>query len=104
MGPSTPCRSLEGGTSFCNHVRGVLVTQSCPAVCHPMDYSPLGSPVHGILQARVLENFLLQGIFPTQGSNLGLLHCRQIPYHPSHLGSRDVRTDGWSPSFPCISV
>ena len=24
---------------------------------------------------------LLQGIFPTQGSNLGLLHCRQTPYH-----------------------
>ena len=26
---------------------------------------------------------LLQGIFPTQGSNLGLLHCRQILYHPA---------------------
>ena len=26
---------------------------------------------------------LLQGIFPTQGSNLGLLHCRQILYHLS---------------------
>ena len=30
---------------------------------------------------------LLQGIFPTQGSNLGLLHCRQILYHLSHQGS-----------------
>ena len=30
---------------------------------------------------------LLQGIFPTQGSNLGLLHCRQIPYHLSPQGS-----------------
>ena len=28
--------------------------------------------------------FLLQGIFPTQGSNLGLLHCRQTLYHLSH--------------------
>ena len=27
---------------------------------------------------------LLQAIFPTQGSNLGLLHCRQILYHLSH--------------------
>ena len=27
---------------------------------------------------------LLQGIFPTQGSNSGLLHCRQILYHLSH--------------------
>ena len=30
---------------------------------------------------------LLQGIFPTQGSNPGLLHCRQIIYHLSHKGS-----------------
>ena len=29
---------------------------------------------------------LLQGIFPTQGPNLGLLHCRQILYHLSHQG------------------
>ena len=30
---------------------------------------------------------LLQGIFPTQESNPGLLHCRQILYHLSHQGS-----------------
>ena len=30
--------------------------------------------------------FLLQGIFPTQGSNLGLLHCRQMLYCLSHQG------------------
>ena len=33
----------------------VLVTQSCPALCDPMDYSPPGSSDHGILQARLLE-------------------------------------------------
>ena len=33
----------------------VLVTQSCPTLCDPMDYSPPGSSVHGILQARILE-------------------------------------------------
>ena len=32
-------------------------------------------------------HFLLQGIFPTQGSNSGLPHCRQILYHVSHWGS-----------------
>ena len=32
-------------------------------------------------------HFLLQRIFPTQGSNPGLLHCRQILYHLSHLRS-----------------
>ena len=34
----------------------VLVTHSCPTLCNPMDCSPPGSSVHGILQARILEN------------------------------------------------
>ena len=33
----------------------IEVTQSCPTFCDPMDYSPRGSSLHGILQARVLE-------------------------------------------------
>ena len=33
----------------------VLVAQSCPALCNPMDYSPPGSSVHGTLQAQILE-------------------------------------------------
>ena len=32
-------------------------------------------------------HFLVQGIFPTQGSNLGLPHCRQTLYRLSHQGS-----------------
>ena len=32
-------------------------------------------------------HFLLQRIFPTQGSNLGLLHCWWVVYHLSHQGS-----------------
>ena len=44
-------RFLEG--SF--HKVKVLVTQSCPTLCNPIDCSPQGSPVHGILQARILE-------------------------------------------------
>ena len=60
----------------------VLLTQSCPTLCDPMDCSPPGSLVHGILQARILEwvamPALLQGIFLTQELNLGLLHFRQI--------------------------
>ena len=128
--------------------------QSCPTLCDPIDSSPPGSPVPGILQARILEwvaiSFsnawkwkvkvkllsrvrllatswtaayqaplsmgfsrqeywsghglyssrnsprqntavgslsLLQGIVPTQGSNPGLPHCRQILYQLSHQGS-----------------
>jgi len=43
----------------------------------------------GILQARILEegHAPLQGIFPTQGSNPGLPHCRWILCHLSHQGS-----------------
>ena len=33
------------------------------------------------------RHFLLQGIFPTQGSNLELLHCGRILYQLSHQGS-----------------
>ena len=33
----------------------VLAPQSCPTLCNLMDYGPLGSSVHGILQARILE-------------------------------------------------
>ena len=33
----------------------VLVAQSCPTLCDPMDCSPPNSSVHGILQARILE-------------------------------------------------
>ena len=40
--------------------------------------------------------FLLQGIFPTQGSNPALLHCRQTLYHLSHQGSPSPRFNLWS--------
>ena len=46
--------------------------------------------VHRILKGKntgVGCHSLLQGIFPTQGSNLGLLDCRQILYHLRHQGS-----------------
>ena len=32
-----------------------LVTQLCPTLCNPIDYSPPGSSAHGFLQARILE-------------------------------------------------
>ena len=38
----------------CKSVK-MLVVQSCPTVCNPMEHRPLGSSVHGILQARILE-------------------------------------------------
>ena len=67
----------------------LVITQSCPALCEPMDCSLPGSSVHGIHQARILSGwaFPSQGIFPTQGLNPSLLHCRQNLYHLNHKGS-----------------
>ena len=65
------------------------VAQSCPTLCDLMNYT-----VHAILQARILEwgsRSLLQGVFPTQGSNPGVLHCRPILYQLSHKGSPDIQ-------------
>ena len=49
----------------------------------------LGSSIQGDSPGKntgVGSHALLQGIFLTQGLNLGLLHCRQILYHLSHKG------------------
>ena len=75
---------------FPARVCGMFVAKSCTTLCNPMDCSPPGSPVHGIFLGKntgVSCHALLQRIVSTQGSNLGLLHCRQILYHLSYQGS-----------------
>ena len=53
------CRSIASPfiltLRICLHLKLLLVTQSCWILCDPMDCSPPGSSVHGILQARILE-------------------------------------------------
>ena len=59
-----------------------------------MDCSPPGSSVHGDSPGKntgVGCHALLQGIFPTQGSNPGFPHCRQLLYCLSYQGSLDNR-------------
>ena len=91
-----------------------MCAQSCPTLCDPMDYSLPGFSVHGILQAKntgVGCHTLLQGIFPTLGSNLRLLHLlywqaaslslrqpgnqngvkQRINYLRTHLTDRDTQ-------------
>ena len=66
-----------------------LVAQLCPILCDPLDCSPPGSPVHRDSPGKHTGagcHALLQGIFPTQGSNPGLLYCRRILYRRSHQG------------------
>ena len=68
----------------------VKVTQLCPTVFDPMDCSLLGSSIHGNSPGKntgVGCHDFLQGIFPTQGLNPGLRHCRRILYQQSHKGS-----------------
>ena len=62
-----------------------LVTQSCLTLCDSVACNPSGSYVPGIFQERILEkvaiSYLLQGIFPTQGSNPSLLHLLHWQAH-----------------------
>ena len=75
--------------------KGGEVIQACLTLCDPMDCSPPGSSVHGILQTRILE----WGAVPfSRGSswprdwNWGLLHCRQTLYPLSPQGSQELQT------------
>ena len=61
----------------------VKVTQ-CLTLCDPRLYNPWNSPGQN---TGVDSRSLLQGIFPTQGLNPGILHCRWILYQLSHQGS-----------------
>ena len=75
------------------------VAKSCLTLCDPIDCSLPGSSVHGDSLGKntgVSCHFLLQGLFPTQESNLGLLHCRQILYRLSYEGSPSHMLDLWN--------
>ena len=83
----------------------VSVAQPCLTLCNPMDCSPSGSSVHGILQARILEWIayaFLQGIFPTYGLNLCILHWQADSLPLSHLGSPQGSL--LNPSSACSGV
>ena len=82
--------------SINNHAVLCLVAQSCPTLCDPMDSSPPGSSVRGDSPGKNTEVgslSLLQGIFPTQGSNPGLPHCRWIPSEPPGKPVKNTKLD-----------
>ena len=73
-------------------LRLILVKNCCRKCCSVLSDSlqPHGlyNPWNSLGQnAGVGSLSLLQGIFPTQGSNPGLLHCRQVLYQLSYQGS-----------------
>ena len=86
----TRLKQLGGSSS---RYESVLVTQSYPSLCDFIDCSLPGSSVCGDPPGKNIGmgcHALLQGIFPNQGSNPGLPHCRQILYSLSQQGSPRV--------------
>ena len=71
-------------TVWTTREKGKWKSQSCLTLRPHELYSPWNSPGQNI---GVGSCSLLQGIFPTQGSNPGLPHCRQFLYQLSHKGS-----------------
>ena len=69
------------------------LAQLCPTLCDPMDCSPPGSSVHGILQARILEWVALpfsRGFSqPRDQAHISCVSCigRRVLDHQRHLGS-----------------
>ena len=97
QGQSTQCRVQVHSKKIHNYQhltpsylnRSESESLSVPStLCDPLrphgQYSPWDSPGQN---TGVGCRSLLQGIFPTQGSNPGLPHCRQILYQLSHQGS-----------------
>ena len=51
-------RNEEG----CHAAAAAKSLQSCPTLCNPIDGSPPGSPIPGILQARILQGEMRKGV------------------------------------------
>ena len=76
------------------------VAQSCPSLCDPMDRSPPGSSVHGILQARILEWVAIPfSRGSSQPRDLTHVSCvgRQILYHCATWEARECCVEQGNP-------
>ena len=85
-----------GSTKSQTWICDVISPSAVPTLCDPIDCSPPGSSVHGDSPGKdtgVGCHALLQGVFPTLGSNPGFPHFRQILYCLSH--QRSPRTLEW---------
>ena len=82
--------TLKIGFSFSK--AKVKVAQSCPTLCDSMDCSCQVILFMEFSRPEYWSGWpsLLQWIFPTQGLNPGLPHCRQILYQLSHKGSPEI--------------
>ena len=76
---------------------GYSDTQSCPILCDPLDCSPPGASVHGILQATILEWVaLLRRLFPTPGIELlSLAACIGSGFFTTGPPGKPQRSTHW---------
>ena len=103
--PQNNIKVLPLRTSECDLIwKQVAASESCSVVSESLQphglYRPWNSPGQNIGVGSIS---LLQGIFPTQGVNPGLPHCRQILYQLSHSSvqfSRSVMSDSLQPHGP----
>ena len=90
----------------------MLVSQSCPTFCNPMDCSPPGSSVHGISQGRIEEwagknrgvgsHSLLQGDRPSPGIK-PMSPALQVDSLLSELPGRRWHVDQVKPYYLCFT-
>ena len=91
---SSTCKgSVEGGHHFLHYLHHHVwseVAQSRPSLCDPLD-TRLICPWDFLGKSTGVGcHSLLQEIFPIQGLNPGLPHCRQMLYRLSHQGSPTI--------------
>ena len=68
-------------------------SQSCPTLCNPIDGSPPGSPVPGILQARMLDGNITRStvsICNGSGARWGMLYLRSLKKIEVAISSKDL--------------
>ena len=83
------CRQILYHLSHQGSPNNTLVFQSCLTLCDPVDYSPPGSSVHGILQARILGWVFWVG---------------KIPWKTSRGSSGDLPNPGIDPRSPALQA
>ena len=88
----------EGNPAICEtwvKLKDIMLSDKVRLFGDPVEYSPPGSSVHGILQKEYWSvlPFLSPGVLPTPGMKQGLLHCRQILYflatREAHMPNRE---------------
>ena len=87
--------NLRPGTLACLHAKS---HKSCPTVCNPVDCSPSGSSVHGILQAGIVEWVAMPS---SRGSSQPIGQTRVSCLQHWQASSLSLPPPGKLPRYPC---